>query len=194
MTGPYADASAPDLLGIIHYPAGVLRETARPVEAVTDEVRAVARAMVRLMHEAPGIGLAAPQVGLPWRMFVCDVPPDEDGTRLPDDEPATATTTPMVCINPVLSDYSRDLVAFEEGCLSLPEIHGDVRRPTTCTITALDIDGNEFTRRATDLLARCWQHEFDHLEGVLITDRMDPRGKRRNKRAMEDLESGARLA
>ncbi len=190
----HADPSAPERLTIVHYPASVLRERSKPVESVDQTVQAVAQRMIRLMHEAPGIGLAAPQVGLPWRLFVCDVPPDEEGERSADGEPLEATSRPMVCINPVLSDFSRDLVPYEEGCLSLPDILGNVRRPTEVTLNALDINGEAFSIRATDLLARCWQHEFDHLEGVLIIDRMDPAGKMRNKRAIKDLESGARLA
>lgn len=190
----HADPSVPARLAIVRYPSGVLREKAAPVEAVTEEVRAVAARMIELMHEASGIGLAAPQVGLPWRMFVCHVPVDEESERSPSDEPLSTTLTPMVCINPVLSEFSRDLVPFEEGCLSLPDILGSVRRPSTVTLTATGLDGRAYTARATDLLARCWQHETDHLDGVLIIDRMDPAGKMRNKRALKDLEAGARLA
>lgn len=189
----HADPTSPEKLRVVRYPAPVLREKAKPVEAVSESVRAVGERMIELMYESEGIGLAAPQVGLPWRMFVCDVPVDEEGTRSIDTDPPSASQGPMVCINPVLSDFSRDLVPYEEGCLSLPEILGAVRRPSEVTISALDHEGKAFTARATDLLARCWQHEFDHLEGVLIIDRMDPRGKARNKRAIKDLESGSRL-
>ncbi|GAB4553364.1 MAG: hypothetical protein Tsb0013_15810 [Phycisphaerales bacterium] len=189
----HADPATPERLRIVHYPAEVLREKAAPVERVDETVRSVALRMIQLMHEAPGIGLAAPQVGLPWRMFVCHVPPFEDDGPEDATDPPSRHEHPIVCINPVLSDFSRDLVPYEEGCLSLPEILGNVRRPTVCTIEALDIDGNPFSMRAQGLLARCWQHEYDHLEGVLIIDRMDPAGKMRNKRAVQDLEAGARL-
>ena len=190
----HADPTNPDALRIVRYPASVLRVRAEPVEIVDDTVRAVARRMIELMYEAPGIGLAAPQVGLPWRMFVCDVSPDEERERTALDDPPSATDAPMVCINPELADYSRDLVPYEEGCLSLPDIHGAVRRPSEVTLTATDLDANPFTARAQGLLARCWQHECDHLDGVLIIDRMDPAGKLRNKRAIKELEAGAHFA
>ena len=189
-----ADPTQPESLRIVHYPQDVLRRKTTPVETVDETVQSVARRMIDLMHEAPGIGLAAPQVGLDWRMFVCHVPPFEDDGPEDVTDPPSSHPTPMVCINPVLSDFSRDLEPYEEGCLSLPEILGNVRRPTVCTLDALDIDGKPFTMRAQGLLARCWQHEFDHLEGVLIIDRMDPAGKMKNKRAIRDLETGAKLA
>lgn len=182
-------------LHIVSYPAPVLRRRADPVPAVTDEVRGVARRMIELMHQAEGIGLAAPQVGLSWRMFVCHVPDSDD----PEDErslhsdPVSATREPMVFINPKLTDPERDLVAYEEGCLSLPDIRGDVRRPSAITITALGLDGKPFTLRASGLLARCWQHEFDHLEGVLILDRMTQPSKLKNRQAVKSLEAEARL-
>ncbi|MBL0926145.1 MAG: peptide deformylase [Phycisphaerales bacterium] len=178
-------------LRILHYPSKVLREKARPVERVTEEVRAVAARMIDLMNEVEGIGLAAPQVGLAWRMFVCDVPENED--RSASSDPPEATTRPMVCINPRFSEPSRDLVPFEEGCLSLPEIRGDVRRPSQITVTAIGLDGEPFSLRAGGLLARCWQHEHDHLEGVLIIDRMTQLSRMKNQSAVKSLEERARL-
>ncbi len=182
-------------LRIVSYPASVLRKRAEAVPAVTDEVREVARRMIELMFEAEGVGLAAPQVGLGWRMFVCHVPESDD----PEDErsltsdPVSATRDPMVCINPVLSEPERDLVSYEEGCLSLPDIRGDVRRPSAITLTAQGLDGKRFTLRGYGLLARCWQHEFDHLEGVLILDRMTQPSKIKNRQAVRSLEAEARL-
>ena len=179
-------------LAIVTYPADVLLRKAQPVAEINDEVRAVASRMIDLMREAEGIGLAAPQVGLPWRMFVADVPPSDD--RSPDDDPPTASDAPRVYLNPTLSDYSRDLVAYDEGCLSLPNIVGEVRRPTEATISATDLDGNPFTERGAGLLARCWQHEHDHLNGVLIISRMTKRARMKNKSAIRDLEEGAQIA
>lgn len=182
-------------LHIVSYPAPVLRRRAEAVPAVTEEVRAVARRMIELMFEADGVGLAAPQVGLAWRMFVCHVPESED----PEDErsltshPVSATREPMVCVNPTLTHPERDLVAYEEGCLSLPDIRGDVRRPSAITINATGLDGKPFSLRAYGLLARCWQHEFDHLEGVLILDRMTQPSKIKNRQAVRSLEAEARL-
>ncbi|MFM9959139.1 MAG: peptide deformylase [Phycisphaerales bacterium] len=176
----------PASLIIVHHPEPVLRQRAKPVDAVTDHVRAVARRMIELMAQAEGIGLAAPQVGLSWRLFVCHVPANEE--RALGVEPQQATPAPQVYINPVLSDMSRDLVSYEEGCLSLPEIKGDVRRPSEITITALDLNGQRFTHRATGLLARCWQHEVDHLDGVLIIDKMSQVHRMRNRLAIRALE------
>ncbi len=181
----------PASLYILHYPERVLRERAREVPSVTDEVRAVARRMIELMYEAEGIGLAAPQVGVPWRLFVAHVPPSEG--RSPESDPPTATVEPVIYINPVLSDPKGELVTYEEGCLSLPDILGDVLRPEHITITATDLDGKRFTRTAAGLLARCWQHEFDHLEGVLIIDRMTQMSRLKNRTAVKRLEKSARL-
>jgi len=185
----------PDQLKIIHHPAPVLRAKALPVQEITDEIRAVADTMLRLMKDAPGIGLAAPQVGLSWRLFVCDVPSDEDDRdpphpTPPPDTPPGWSEGPIIAINPTLSEPSRDLLAYEEGCLSLPNITGDVRRPSEITLTALDEQGNQFSMRASGLLARCWQHEYDHLDGVLILDRMTAGARLKNRRAVKELERG----
>lgn len=182
----------PARLAIIKYPAEVLLTKARAVESIDDEVRMVAFRMIELMRQADGIGLAAPQVGLSWRMFVADVPPSDD--RSTEDDPPTAMDAPRVYINPSLSDYSRDLVPYEEGCLSLPSIVGEVRRPSEVTITATDLEGRTFSERGADLLARCWQHENDHLDGVLIIARMTMRARMKNRGAVKDLERGAKIA
>ena len=179
----------PSKLEIVWYPDPVLRKKAKEIDAVTDEHRAVAMRMIELMDEAKGVGLAAPQVGLSWRMFVAHVPPT-DGRSL-SDSPMTATREPTVYINPVLAEPSRDVDTYEEGCLSLPDIHGDVLRPVDITITALDLDGKKFTQRAHGLLARCWQHEMDHLDGVLILDRMSQSSRLKVRARVRELERDA---
>ncbi len=168
----------PSRLRIIHHPDPVLRRTAAPLGAVTAEVRAVALRMLDLMHEAPGVGLAAPQVGLSWRLFVANVTKD----RAQD----------QVFINPVLSDPSKETDDYEEGCLSLPGVEGVVRRPRAVRIQALDLQGQPFTLMAEDLRARVWQHEFDHLQGILIIDRMSPVDRLANQRALRDMEEALR--
>lgn len=168
-----------DKLRIVHYPDPVLRVKTPPVAEVTAEVRAVALRMLELMHEAPGVGLAAPQVGLPWRMFVANAHPEH--LRSED----------RVFINPTLRDASRELEDYEEGCLSLPHILAEVRRPKKITIDALDIDGQPFSMTSDDLWARVWQHEFDHLDGVLIIDRMTPLDRTANRRALRELEQAS---
>lgn len=183
----------PETLRIVRYPAGVLRERAVAIGLVDDEVRAVAARMVDLMCEAEGIGLAAPQVGLPWRLFVAHVPedPEGDAERSASSDPATATLEPMVCINPELSAYTRDLEPFDEGCLSLPGVSGEVRRPSGVTLRAVGLDGEPFEVRGAGLLARCWQHEADHLDGVLILDKFTPRSRLRNRSVVKELEANA---
>lgn len=176
----------PAHLHIVHYPAPVLRRKADPVGEVTDEVRAVAERMVALMREAEGIGLAAPQVGLSWRMFVMDVPPGDE--RSAADDPPTATDGPVVCIDPEVLEPAGDLESMSEGCLSLPEITGQIIRPPTVLLRARGIDGNPFKLRAGGLLARCIQHEHDHLEGVLIIDKMGQMDRLRNRAAIRSLE------
>jgi peptide deformylase len=178
----------PAHLGVIHYPDPVLRRKAAPVAEVTDEVRAVARRMVELMREAEGIGLAAPQVGLPWRMFVTSVPENEE--RSVADDPPSARPEPTVYINPVLLEPEGRPEPMSEGCLSLPDIRGEVLRPPIISIKALDLEGRSFTLRGSGLLARCWQHEVDHLDGVLIIDRMSGMSRLKNRAAIRDLERG----
>lgn len=179
----------PSTLSIVTYPDPVLKRRAEAVPAVDDDVRAVAERMIELMDQAEGIGLAAPQVALPWRLFVCHVPEHEE--RSASETPPSATRAPLVCINPVLSDPSEALEPFDEGCLSLPEITGTVRRPTEITLTATGLDGETFTIRAGGLLARCFQHENDHLDGVLIIDRMQQLARIKNRRAIRELEKHA---
>jgi len=165
-------------LEIICYPEPCLRRKANPVDPIDDTVREVAQRMIELMHEAEGVGLAAPQVNLSWRMFVTNSRQDGDINR--------------VFINPVIKEPAGDWETREEGCLSLPEIAGDVRRPTQVTIEALDLDGKPFTMTSDGFSARIWQHEFDHLNGVLIIDRFTQVSKLAMRRAVKALEKKAR--
>lgn len=175
-------------LRLVEYPARVLRQKARPIPAVNDEVRAVAARMIEIMRAEEGIGLAAPQVGLDWRMFIADVPADPERQRSAAADPAEATDGVVVYINPVLSGAEGGLDKMEEGCLSLPDLRGDVLRPLGITINATDLQGREFTQRATGLLARCWQHEMDHLDGVLIIDRFTQQSRLKLRRQLRELE------
>lgn len=164
----------PDQLRILHYPAPVLRQPAEDLSGATDEVRRVAQRMIELMREARGVGLAAPQVGLSWRLFVANP------TGEPEDD--------RVFINPTLSNPSAENHIHEEGCLSLPNITGEITRPLRITIDALDEHGNPFKLTSEELPARVWQHEIDHLDGILILDRMPAIDKIANKQAVLDLE------
>lgn len=183
----------PENLSILHYPADSLRAKAAPIERVTDEVRSVVGRMVDLMYDAEGIGLAAPQVGVSWRLFVLDVPPTEDDERSIHAEPPTATPGPMAFINPRIEKYIGPPIRGEEGCLSLPEIRGEVLRPPEVIVRALDAHGDEFTFHAAGLLARCIQHENDHLDGVLIMDRFTQVSRLKTRGAIRELERAVRF-
>jgi peptide deformylase len=165
-------------LRILHYPAPTLRTVAEPIDGIHESIKAVATRMLQLMYEADGAGLAAPQVGLTWRVFV---------TKANEDQPD------RVYVNPKLSDLSSEILAREEGCLSLPGVTVDVRRPASVAVTALDLEGREFTLRDDGLLARVWQHEIDHLNGVLIIDRMTPMDRIATRKVIKDLEAAARM-
>lgn len=194
MTRPRSSSSSPAVkvdpaaLAVQVYPNPVLRTRAQEV-APSPQVAEVARRMIELMHEHEGIGLAAPQVGLAWRLFVTFVPPSDKW--LVDSEPPSAEAAACVYLNPVLSDPAGGVVPYEEGCLSLPEITGSVLRPSEITINATDATGKAFTRRGAGLLARCWQHEVDHLDGVLILDRMSQLHRMKNRRLVKALEAEA---
>ena len=163
-------------LRLVHYPHPALRQRADHIEVVDDNVRAVAERMLELMVEAEGIGLAAPQVGLSWRMFVTRDPLGE--------QPG------FVWINPVLEVVDPAVDMDEEGCLSLPGITIRVTRPTGVRIRGLDLDGQAIEAESNEHLGRVWQHEVDHLDGRLITDYMSSMDRIRNRRAIRDLERG----
>jgi peptide deformylase len=168
------------------YPAPILRERAKPIAKVTEEVLAVIDQMFTIMDAEEGIGLAAPQVGLNWRLFILDVP--ENDKRSASTTPPTASNGPMVFINPKLR-FEGPVEPMDEGCLSLPEITGEVLRPPIVHVTALNELGEEFTLTAAGLLSRCIQHETDHLDGILIIDKMTPQSRVKNRLAIKDLEN-----
>jgi len=167
----------PAKLRILHFPAPTLRQRAALVDAIDEQIRSIAQRMIELMNEADGLGLAAPQVGVSLRLFVAQSRQDDEPVR--------------VYINPILSDLSAELDSREEGCLSLPGVNVHVRRPAGATITALDLDGKPFTLTRDSLLARVWQHEMDHLDGVLIIDKMNPMDRLANRKALKELQAAA---
>jgi peptide deformylase len=130
----------------------ILRQSTTPVKEITDELRKLVADMFETMHHARGIGLAAPQVGRTERLAVIEIEGE-----------------PLVVINPEILETSGKSKA-EEGCLSIPDIYADVERPKDVVIRAMDLDGNSYELPATDLLARCLQHEIDHLDGKLFLD------------------------
>jgi peptide deformylase len=165
----------PAELRIVHYPHPVLRQRAEEIDPTDKHVHAVARRMLELMHEADGVGLAAPQVALPWRLFV---------TNGRDADPVD-----RVYINPRLRLQRGEMETFEEGCLSIPGVNVEIRRPVDVQISAIDLDGTEFTTPLSGFIARVVQHEFDHIEGVLIIDRMSTRDRLATRKALKELEA-----
>ena len=149
----------------------VLREKAKPVPAVDDRVRKLADDMIDTMHVEEGVGLAAQQVGETLALFVMDIPvrsdTDDEGHRLNPDVPM-----PLVLVNPEIAWASEETEVYEEGCLSFPDIRANVERPAEVEVRYLDRAGQPQRLRLRGLAARCCQHEMDHLDGVLLCDRM----------------------
>ena len=153
------------LLPIVEVPDPRLRQISRPVDQVDDDVRALVADMFDTMYAAPGIGLAAIQVGVPQRILVIDLqePEDEDGEGVKD---------PRVFINPEIVEHSDQDVPYTEGCLSVPDQYAEVDRPDRIRARWLDLDGKAHEEEITGLLATCLQHEMDHLEGILFIDHL----------------------
>ena len=156
--------------------AAVLKEIARPVTVVSDEIRQLASDMLKAMRVFNGIGLAAPQYGKSLRMVVFDVPA-ENSTGTPGEE-YLLQKMPLTVINPEIVARSEQLIKREEGCLSVPDIFAPVTRPATVVFRAQTLDGEFFEFECGGLLGRCIQHELDHLDGFLFTDRLAPEDER----------------
>jgi peptide deformylase len=162
------------LLDIVHYGHPALRQPGRRVEAVTDEIRQFAADLVETMHHAEGVGLAAQQVGRPLQLFVIDVSgaKDRPSTLEIGGQPVEpASRMPMVLINPEITPVGPP-AAGPEGCLSFPEVYGEIVRPESAEVKALNEHGELVTFRCGGLLSRAIQHENDHLRGILFIDRM----------------------
>jgi peptide deformylase len=162
-------------LKIVKYGDPVLRAKGAPVKEINDDLRAFAAEMIETMIEANGVGLAAQQVGIPLQMAVLDVADIEDrpSTMLIEGQPVKVEDwMPMVILNPQLK-LSREKETGTEGCLSFPEITGEISRAAHVLARGTLIDGREIEFEATGLLARALQHEVDHLNGVLFIDRMN---------------------
>ena len=144
---------------IVMHPDPRLREVCAPVGEVTADVRVLAEDMLETMYDAPGRGLAAPQVGVLSRLFVVDAGWKE------------GVPSPLVMIDPVVEAASNETSEMEEGCLSIPDTPVVVRRPETVTMSWTELAGGRVTRRLEGIEARCALHEMDHLDGVLIVDR-----------------------
>ncbi len=169
-----------DKCRITHYPAAVLGGPAKPVEKIDGNIRRLVDKMTDIMLENKGIGLAAPQAGVPLRLFIISL----DQTR----------DTVKVFINPTVTPVG-ELTENEEGCLSVPGIYTKIRRYKKCKVTATDLNGREFTEEADGLYARALQHEFDHIEGITIANRMGSVARiahrKKLKKLIENLKEAA---
>jgi peptide deformylase len=161
-----------DKCRITHYPADVLAGPAQPVEKIDDNIRQLVEKMKDIMLENKGVGLAAPQAGVPLRLFIISL----DGTK----------ENVKVYINPTVTP-TEELTETEEGCLSVPGIFTKIKRYKKCKVTATDLDGNQFTEEAEGLYARALQHECDHIDGVTIVNRMGQAAKIAHRRQLKKL-------
>jgi peptide deformylase len=148
-------------LQIHHLGDRVLRQPTKRIAKVDAEVKQLIREMLQTMYSSDGIGLAAPQIAINKQLIVVDIKPDE------------AATPPLVMINPVVTKASNDFAVTQEGCLSIPNVYLDVKRPTAIEVSFKDEQGRPQRLSATGLLACCIQHEIDHLNGILFVDRVE---------------------
>ena len=157
---------------ITHYPADVLAGRTRPIEKIDDNIRELVDKMTDIMLRNKGIGLAAPQVGVPLQLFIISLDATREHAR--------------VYINPTVTPAGK-LDSADEGCLSVPGVYTKIRRYKKCTVTATDLDGNEFTEEAEGLYARALQHEYDHLDGSTIVNRMGSAARIAHRKQLKKL-------
>ena len=165
---------------LIYYGNSLLRKKCQPVEKITPAVQEIVQEMVLVMKEKRGIGLSANQAGHDLRIFITQVPIDTEDGKYDDGEL-------LVFINPILSNPSVESEVREEGCLSIPGIYVPVERPVTIEVEALDLEGRPFKIDCQGYQARCCMHENDHINGVLMIDRTDPRTKRQMDQRLKEL-------
>lgn len=184
---------------ILEVPDPRLKQVSVPVEKFDDELRTLVEDMFETMYDAPGIGLAAIQVGVPLRVLVIDLQPDDE-----DAEPEVCTAhgghhhthqptkkEPRIFINPEILDPSEDHIVYQEGCLSVPEIFADVERPSTIRARWQDLDGAVHEEAMDGLMAICLQHEMDHLEGILFIDHLSRLKRQMALKKLEKLRKAA---
>ncbi len=165
---------------ILEVPDPRLKTVSTPVDTFDAALAALVNDMFETMYDAPGIGLAAVQIGVPLRLLVIDLQPEDM-----DAEPEVCTAhggdhhthrplkrEPRVFVNPEILDPSEELKVYNEGCLSVPEIYAEVERPATCRVRWQDLEGNRHEEVMDGLMATCIQHEMDHLEGILFIDHL----------------------
>jgi peptide deformylase len=198
------------ILEILEVPDPRLKEVSMPVVNFDEELRTLVADMFETMYDAPGIGLAAVQVGVPLRVLVVDLQdpdPEADGEAEPEAEPESCgdescghdhakdrrpvKRNPRVFINPEILDPSEDYSAYSEGCLSVPEIYADVERPASIRARWQDLDGKQHEEAMEGLMATCLQHEMDHLEGILFIDHLSRLKRQMALKKLEKLRKAA---
>ena len=176
-----------------------LKTVSEPVTKFDDELKTLVEDMFETMYDAPGIGLAAIQVGVPLRLLVIDLQPEDEDAE-PEvchshgGEPHSHRPTkkePRVFVNPEILDPARELSTYQEGCLSVPDIYADVDRPATCRVRWQDLEGNVHEEQMEGLMATCIQHEMDHLEGILFIDHLSRLKRQMALRKLEKLRKAA---
>jgi len=166
-----------DGLSITKYGNDVLRKVAEPVEEINDEIKQIVDDMLEAMYKFEGVGIAAPQIGISKRIIIVDT------------EPSNPSSKPIVLINPeIVESYGE--MNMEEGCLSVPEVRGDVKRAEKVVVEGLDLEGNKLRIEATDLSARAFQHEIDHINGTLFIDHLGRLKKQLIKNQLRKIEKG----
>ena len=184
---------------ILEVPDPRLKTVSTPVEIFDEDLKALVADMFETMYAAHGIGLAAIQVGVPSRVLVIDLQPEDE-----DAEPEECTEhgghshthrplkkEPRIFVNPEILDPADELNTYQEGCLSVPEIYADVERPKTCRVRWQDLEGNVHEEEMDGLMAVCIQHEMDHLEGVLFIDHLSRLKRTMALKKLEKLRKAA---
>lgn len=168
---------------ILTYPDPELKKKSHPVTVINEKTRELVRDMAETMYAAPGVGLAAPQIGVHQRIIVIDVSPKDEAPNL------------IVAVNPVIVHAEGEYYE-EEGCLSVPKYAANVRRHAQIVVKGLNLDGEEVTWKADDLLSIAFQHEIDHLDGILFVDHISPLKReifrRKYRRTLEEIQEGGR--
>jgi peptide deformylase len=183
---------------ILEVPDLRLKIVSKPVETFDAELKTLVADMFETMYDAPGIGLAAIQVGVPLRLLVIDLQPDdEDAEPEPCDHDGhhhhhqPTKKEPRVFVNPEILDPAEELATYQEGCLSVPEIFAEVDRPATCRVRWQDLEGKVHEETMEGLMATCIQHEMDHLEGVLFIDHLSRLKRQMALKKLEKLRKAA---
>ncbi|MBB4119549.1 peptide deformylase [Mesonia hippocampi] len=178
------------ILPIVAYGDPVLKKKGEEIPENYPELPTLIENMFETMYGAYGVGLAAPQVGLAIRMFVIDPAPFAEDESISEEEKNTLLNLKKVFINPQITEETGEEWAFNEGCLSIPDVREDVKRKPTISITYQDENFNTHTEEYSGLAARVIQHEYDHIEGILFTDKLSPFKRRLVKRKLENISKG----